>query len=169
MDFDSMAYPDILVIGSGEHKGSRNIANNTLLIPYSVDLDVGIGDIITQRIGSREIRLKVIDVSFAQGGTMNIGTPHPNLAKLKIENLTAIEHLPKEAASVINIGNLNGQQVQVGNNNNQTVNISLQQLVEAVAKSNDEEAKGALRKLFDNGTVASVVGAGLTSLLGMIS
>ncbi|MBU4629210.1 hypothetical protein HRJ41_17160 [Pseudomonas sp. BF61] len=168
MDFNAMAYPDVILLGSNEYKAKRNIADSTLLIPYTDEIDVGIGDVILQKMGGREVSLKVLDASFSQGGTLGIGTAHPDLVKLKVLNLTADEHKSKEVNSVINIGNLHGEQVQVGNHNSQTVTISLQHLVEAVAKSKDEEAKGILRKLFENSTVASVVGAGLSGLIGLV-
>lgn len=48
------------------------------------------------------------------------------------------------------------------------VNISITELVEKVAKSGDVQAKSALKQLLENSTVASIVGAGASSLLGML-
>ena len=67
-----------------------------------------------------------------------------------------------------NFGSVSAEQMQVGNNNSQHVIINMQQLVEKVAQSNDEEAKGLLKKLLDNSTVASVVGASVSSLISLL-
>lgn len=65
----------------------------------------------------------------------------------------------------INIGSIKSQQVQVGDGNTQNVTISLNELVKAVAKSEDEEAKSTLKKLLSNSTVGSLIGAGVSVLL----
>ena len=85
-----------------------------------------------------------------------------------MENLTAQPHTTNTQSSTFNIGSITGEQVQVGNNNSQAVNISVQNLVEAVAESGDQEAKSALRKLLENSTEASIVGAGAAALLGLL-
>ncbi len=71
-------------------------------------------------------------------------------------------------ANTFNIGSISSQQVQVGNNNNQIVNITIQQLVEEIAKSADPEAKSLLKKLLENSTVGSLIGAGASALLGLL-
>uniref|UniRef100_A6VSV0 AbiTii domain-containing protein n=1 Tax=Marinomonas sp. (strain MWYL1) TaxID=400668 RepID=A6VSV0_MARMS len=60
------------------------------------------------------------------------------------------------------------QQAQFGNGNTQNVTINMQELVEKVAASNDQEAKGVLKKLLDNSTVSSVIGAGVSGLIGLL-
>lgn len=74
----------------------------------------------------------------------------------------------KEAMNSINIGNISGSSFQVGNGNSLSVNISMQELVENVAKTNDVEAKSKLRELLNNATVAGLVGAGATALLALL-
>ncbi|MGF0337893.1 hypothetical protein [Ectopseudomonas toyotomiensis] len=168
MDFDALAYPEKIVIAGSEFSGQRNISKGTLLVPYTDEPDIGIGDIIIQKSGKREIELKIIDAQFQAGGTLGVGTKHNNLLTLKVENLTAQPHTKNAQSSTFNIGSITGEQVQVGNNNSQSVNISIQNLVDAVARSGDQEAKSALRKLLENSTVASIVGAGAAALLGML-
>ncbi|WP_241837167.1 hypothetical protein [Salinivibrio sp. ML290] len=68
----------------------------------------------------------------------------------------------------ITIGTINSSQVQVGNENKQVTNINIQELVEKVAGSNDPKAKMLLKELLSNSTVASVVGAGVSSLLSLL-
>lgn len=68
----------------------------------------------------------------------------------------------------INLSGCNNAQIQLGNNNIQVLQISVQKLVEEVARSNDAEAKSRLQKLLENSTVASILGAGASALFGML-
>ncbi|PRB77552.1 hypothetical protein [Pseudomonas sp. MYb185] len=168
MNFDALAYPEKIIIAGSEFSGQRDMSKGTILVPYTDEPDVGIGDIITQKTGKREVELKVIDAQFQPGGTLGVGTKHNNLLKLKVENFMTQPHTTNTQSSIFNIGSITGEQVQVGSNNSQIVNISVQSLVEAVAKSGDQEAKSALRNLLENSTVASIVGAGAAALLGLL-
>ncbi|SED90215.1 hypothetical protein SAMN04490200_2834 [Pseudomonas proteolytica] len=69
---------------------------------------------------------------------------------------------------MISIGTLNGQQVQVGNGNTQNVNISIEQLAKEIAKTDDPKAKSLLKGLLENATVSSVIGAGVSGLIGLL-
>lgn len=166
MDFDQLAYPELIIINGDEYKGSRD--SSSVRIPYTDEPDIGIGDVITQKSGKRFIELKVLDASFLAGGSLNIGTHHPHILTLQVENMTAGEHKTKDLNSVVNIGNISGHQIQVGNNNTQITNITIQELVEKIAKSNDVEAKRSLIKLLENSTVASVIGAGISGLISLL-
>ncbi|TWH76904.1 hypothetical protein LX59_00950 [Azomonas agilis] len=135
MDFDPMDYPEKIMISGFEFNGYRNMSKGTLLIPYTDEPDVGIGDMVTQKSGRREIELKIVDVQFLPGETGGIGTKHQNLLILKVENLSAQPHLKSSQAPTFNIGSISGDQVQVGSSNSQVVNISVQGLVDAIAKS----------------------------------
>lgn len=168
MDFDAMAYPDQVVIDGADFRCRRNMEKGTIMVPYTDAPDVGIGDVIVQKAGKREIQLKVLDAQFLPGGTLQAGTEHQNLLTLKVTNLTAQPHSSNAQSSTYNIGSISASQVQVGNNNSLAVNISVQHLAEAVAKSNDEEAKSALKKLLENNTVASIAGAGVSALLAFL-
>jgi hypothetical protein len=169
MDFDVMAYPEIITIAGVEYKAQRNLSKGKVLIPYTDEPDVGIGDVIIQKSGSREIALKVLDVLFLKDDFPNVGTKHPHMLTLKVENTTAsAAHKTPSQSSTFNIGSISGEQVQVGNNNSQTVNITIQQLVEEIAKSSDPEAKSLLKKLLENITVGSLIGAGASALLGLL-
>lgn len=167
MNFDKLAYPEIVTITGTEYKGQRDMPKGQLLIPYTEEPDVGIGDIITQKSGKREIQLKVLDASFLEEGSLKVGTKHPHMLTLKVENTTAKPHVTNNNPT-INIGSLNGEQVQVGNNNSQVTNINMQQLVEHIANSNDDEAKATLKSLLQNSTVASLMGASASALFGLL-
>ncbi|PXF31405.1 hypothetical protein WH50_10025 [Pokkaliibacter plantistimulans] len=168
MDFDKLAYPETITIAGVEYKGQRDMSKGQVLVPYTEEPDVGIGDVITQKSGKREIYLKVIDLSFLEDGSLNVGTTHPHMLTLKVQNTTAQPHLPQATSSTFNIGSVSGSNVQVGNGNSLSVNITIQELVEQVAKSGDEEAKSKLKEFLSNSTVASVIGAGISGLIGLL-
>ncbi len=69
----------------------------------------------------------------------------------------------------IHIGSVSGEQVQVGGHGNvQVGDITIQELAEKIAASDDPEAKSALKKLLENSTVGSLIGAGAATLLGLL-
>lgn len=168
MDFDKFAYPEILNIAGTEYKAQRNMSKGQVLVPYTDEPDVGIGDVITQKSGKREIHLKVIDASFLEGGSLGVGSKHPHMLTLKVENTTSQPHITKHSASTFNIGSINGENVQVGNSNTLTTNVTIQELAEKIAKSDDPEAKSKLKEFLQNSTVGSLIGAGASALLGML-
>lgn len=84
MDMDKMAFPEIFLIAGIELKGRRDLTKGKVLIPYTNAPDVGIGDVIAQKSGQRIVNLKVVDCSFLEGGTLNVGTRHNNLLTLEV-------------------------------------------------------------------------------------
>jgi len=52
MDF---FFPDLVVISGHEYKCQRDISKNKVLIPYTEEPNVGIGDVIIQKSGSKNI------------------------------------------------------------------------------------------------------------------
>jgi len=168
MFVNKMAYPDTFIIAGLKLKGKRNAVRNKLEVPYSVAPDVGVGDVIAQKSGTREILLKVMNVSFLMVSTFDTGTRHPYLLSLNIENMTAQEHAESNNASTTNNGSPFGDKVRIGNHNKQVANVRLQQLIEKVAESNDQEAKFLIKTLLRNSTVESVVGASVSVLLALL-
>lgn len=168
MNLDKLAYPETITIAGVEYKGKRDVAKGQVRVPYTEEPDVGIGDVITQKSGKREVLLKVIDCSFLEGGSLNAGTKHPHMLTLNVENTTAQPHLTQRNSSTFNIGSVSGSNVQVGNNNSLGININIQELAERIAESGDKDAKSKLKEFLNNSTVASVIGAGVTGLLGLL-
>ncbi|EKN3404397.1 hypothetical protein AB5J03_004414 [Yersinia enterocolitica] len=167
-DFDQMAYPDVFIISSTEFKGSRSTGKNQIDIPYTDEPEIELGDILIQKIGNRELNLRVVDLSISKNGTLNVGTDHPHLLTLIVENLSGDAFKTKKSGSTFNIGSVSGKQVQIGETNHLLVNVSITELVEKIAKSDDKQAKSMLRQLLENSTVASIVGAGASALLGLL-
>jgi predicted nuclease of predicted toxin-antitoxin system len=73
-----------------------------VLVPYTDEPDVGIGDVIIQKSGKREIHIIVIDASFLEEGSLGAGK-HPHMLTLKVENTTSQPHV----TSTFNIGSIN--------------------------------------------------------------
>jgi len=69
----------------------------------------------------------------------------------------------------VNIGNITAYNVQVGNENSLITNISLQELVQKVAESKDQKAKSLIKELLENSTVGSIIGAGVSALLNILT
>ena len=85
-------------------------------------------------------------------GNIRVMKPESNNQSLPINNF--------------NISSINASNVQVGNENVQ--NITINELVERISKSDDPEAKSTLKKLLENSTVGSVIGAGISGLIGIL-
>ncbi len=102
--------------------------------------------------------LKALGITIGAGG-------HIVIIGDKLIMKTEIQ---EPAMPQINIGSINSKQVQVGNHNSQVTNINVQELVEKVAQSNDVEEKSILKSLLENSTVVSVVGAGISGLIGLL-
>ncbi|MBI6672751.1 hypothetical protein YA0637_14485 [Pseudomonas syringae] len=164
MDFD--CYPDKISLGNQVFACARKPKEGILYVPYSTDLNVKLGDIATISIGAQTLELKVVD--FASYPSQKIGTTHDHILELHTENISSSAHKAKEATSMISIGTLNGQQVQVGNGNTQNVNITIEQLAKEIAKTDDPKAKSLLKGLLENATVSSVIGAGVSGLIGLL-
>ncbi|HIF9420263.1 TPA: hypothetical protein ACX6SA_000296 [Photobacterium damselae] len=93
----------------------------------------------------------------------------PHMLTLHVENSTSQPHKTGTSSNTtFNIGSISGEQLQVGNNNTQSVTINVQKLVEEVAKSNDPEEKNLLKQLLENSTVGSVIGAGTSALISLL-
>lgn len=68
----------------------------------------------------------------------------------------------------VSFSGLNNAQIQIGDHNTQLMQISVQELVEKIARSGDQEAKSLLIKALENNTVASVIGAGASALFSLL-
>ncbi|GAA81429.1 hypothetical protein [Pseudoalteromonas sp. BSi20495] len=168
MDFDKLAYPEKFTFAGKEHKGYRNMSKGEVIVPYTDEPNIGIGDVITQKSGTREIHLKVLDTSFLEKGSLGVGTLHPHILTLKVENTTSQPHVTKHGDSTFNIGSISGDNVQVGNSNTLSTNVTIHELTEKIAKSDDPEAKSKLKEFLQNSTVGSLIGSGASALIGML-
>ena len=86
------------------------------------------------------------------------------------EFLAKLKESKNDAASApIYIGHISGTNVQVGNKNSITINMTVTELVEQIAKNGDPEAKSMLKGFFNNATVASMLGAGASALVNLLN
>lgn len=168
MDFDAQAYPHDITIAGEDYKACRDMSTGELLVPYTHEPDIGVGDVITQKSGRREIQLRILDLSFQEESSLGIGTIHPHIMEARVESINAQQQIGRTGASTFNIGSINSQNVQIGDGNTLTIHSTLQELVEEVAASGDIEAKSKLKGLLENSTVGSLVGVGATALLNLL-
>lgn len=128
------------------------------------DILIEVGDLLQRRASNGSIsNYEVIDPGFHE----TFGSIEAHY-QIKHKNLSVKEAEKMIQSVTYNFGSISADQMQVGNNNSQHVTINMQQLIEKIAKSNDEEAKGLVRKLLDNKTVASVLGASASVLIGLL-
>lgn len=158
---DDFYFPDRFTINQKEYQGSINIKNGIVIIPCTEKPSMKIGDTIFQTSGEENIPLIVTHEKYTTNSSGNIGTKHNNIIEIKIKTME------EESKSVaFNIGTITGvNQLQIGNNSTQTnINITLKEVIEKIAASDDPQAKSLLKALFENPTVASIAG-GLMPLL----
>jgi hypothetical protein len=159
-------FPENIKFNTEIFSCSRDVKSGVIFIPFTTSPDIRLGDMVYFQVGSQELELKIVDIAIQS--SEGIGTHHPKLLELHTENLTAAAHKTKDTPQMINIGTLNGQQIQVGNNNTQHINITIEQLTKEISKSNDPKAKSLLKGLLENATVSSVIGAGASALLALL-
>ena len=161
---DEFFYPDIFIINGHEHMGQRDDKDKVVLIPCSEDLPIAIGSTFEQKSGGGAIVLKVIDRSLRRdledGGRF--------ILSLTVRNLTAEEHQAAPAASSFHIGQIAGTGIQVGNQNQQNVTMSLQHFVQEMVKK-DPETKNLLLKILESRAAAAVLGAGAQALITVLT
>lgn len=168
-DFNKHAYPETFIINGNKIQGTKKTGSSQVKIPFTVEPEVDLGTVIIQKIGQRDIFLKVIDMNILLDSTMEVGTSHPHLLSLEVENISSEQQKQtKSSNNVFNIGQVNGSQVQIGESNHLLINVSITELVERVAASDDPKAKSTLKELLNNSTVASIIGAGASALLSML-
>lgn len=159
-------FPDTFLIGDVEYKGQRGPGKKEAIIPCTGAPEVNAGDVIRQKSGRGHSELRVLDVHFREGGTLGM-SGHRDMLTLTVENMTASQHASPRTGG-LNIGAINASAVMVGDGNVQNVNITLQELVQQIARSGDADSKGLLARLLNNASVGGIVGAGVTVLLELL-
>jgi hypothetical protein len=121
----------------------------------------------------KEERYLIVEAHYAPG----IGGI-PDHWSLKMKKGTSwsqmqqeLQELKMKQAPVININNSQG--IQIGDHNIQHIASSLQGLIEKIDQSNVSqqeklEARGLIAKVLENPTVASVLGAAASGLVGLL-
>ena len=166
MDFDKLAYPEIITIDGIQHHGKKNMSKGQVLIPYTDAPNVGIGDVITQKTDKRDIHLKVTDAAFIEGGSLGVGTDHPHMLTLKVANTTAQPPISKKPFSTTSVSSVSGEQTQVSQIKPQIKTISMQDFEKQVAKSGNEETKWPSQPPPQNSRVDRSTDAGAPALSG---
>ena len=138
MDIEKLTYPEIFTIDGVAHKGKRRMSKGQLLIPYTNAPSVGIGDVVAQKAGKKEIYLKVTEASFIKDGSLGVGTEHPHLLTLKVANTTD-PSMEKKPSSATRSDPVPRKIIQVGKKRAKTVKKKIQPPVKRDAKSSGEE------------------------------
>ncbi|MCD9513878.1 hypothetical protein [Photobacterium carnosum] len=128
------------------------------------DILIEAGDFFQRKASNGSIsNYEVIDPGFHEA----FGSIEAHY-QIRHKNLSTKEAEKMIQSVTYNFGSISAEQMQVGNNNSQHVTINMQQLIEKVAQSNDEEAKRLIKKSLDNSTIASVLGASVSILIGLL-
>lgn len=137
------------------------------LVVFNDQLVVSEDDIVIQLLpNGTEERFAVTDVQFNSGlGSIKA---HYSITVIKETKQQREKKLASNTTFHINNSN-----VQVGDGNIQNIVNSFEQLVQEIESSNStqpqkEEAKGLLKSLISNPTVASVLGGAVSGLIGVL-
>lgn len=165
MHDDDFFFPDTFEFNNAIFSGQRMSSANKLLIPLATnESPFDIGDIVTQKVGSKERLFEVLDWQIQS--SLNIGGK-PFLVALKVEALDVKKIIPQQTSQTINFhGSVNTTNLQAGNNNVLTSNITLQQLEAEIEKSGDPEAKKLWQKLLENPTISGIITTTAGAILG---
>lgn len=139
MESDKLTYPEIIIIDGAEHNGKRNMSKGQILIPYTDAPNVGIGDVITQKAGKKDIHLKVTSTSFIEDGSFGVGTDHPHLLAVKVANTSAQPRTSKKSSSTVAASSAPGEQIPDSTKRPRIKTISMQHFMKHIAKSGNEE------------------------------
>lgn len=164
MDFDSQTFGDTYIIAGQEFKGTAQNGGK-ISIPYTVLPTVEVGETIHKKAGNGKVGWVVQDMTCYENGTMNIGTQHNHLLILTVESEIARNRM---SSHTYNINNLAGHNVQLGQENNIVMNITVEDLVRKVAESSDEESKSKLSSFLESSAAKEILGVGITALVGLL-
>lgn len=66
---------------------------------------------------------------------------------------------------IYNIASINGEQIQIGNNNIQNIDMTSKEIIDKNLNIDDKKDKSSLiKEISNNSTVASIIGAGVSAL-----
>lgn len=164
---DNFFYPDTFIFNSTTYHGQRVSAKNQLFIPIETDsCPFDIGDVISQKIGDKERPFEVLDYEV-QTSLGSAGPKYPYLSLLKVKALD-VKDSPKHITTNLTFNGAisAGGDFQAGSNNSITKHISIQQLQDAIEKSDDPEVKSLWQKLLENPTFSAIAATLAKSALG---
>lgn len=166
VNFEALAFPHTFELEGSKYKGKRIVKEGKIIIPCLECPEISMKSMIIQIQKPNNIEFETIDFEFNEGSTLGTVSDKPNILTIYIEN--KLEKSKTVPQSNFNIGTINSTAVQVGNLNNQNIDLNIQQLVQQVVESEDEEAKGILKELLENSTVASLIGVGVANLISLL-
>lgn len=137
------------------------------LIIFNDKLVVSESDIVIQPLpNGTEVRFVVTDAQFSSG--LASIKPHYSISVIKESRKQTKQKMATNTTVHINNSN-----VQVGDGNIQNIVNSFEQLIKEIDSSDSpleqkEEAKGLLKSLVSNPTVAAILGGAVSGIIGII-
>lgn len=141
-------------------KGEILVALLTETCPFDI------GDVLVQKQGDKERQFEVLDYDVNESLGIG-GVGYPFLASLRVKALD-VKDKPVSSTTHINFNaaiNAGGD-FQAGSINTIEKHISIEQLQEAIEKSNDPEVKSLWQRLLDNPTFATIAATLAKGALG---
>ena len=164
MKSDKSTYPEIIIIDGIEHNGKRHMSKGQILIPYTDAPNVGIGDVIVNKTGTKDIHLKVTGTSFIEDGSFGVGTDHPHLLAIKVVNTSAQPRASEISTSTV-VGNTTpGEQDIDRQKRSKIKTISMQHFMKHVAKNWGEETTATEKPLAQDAPVDRTISAETSAL-----
>lgn len=115
-----------------------------------------LGDVLVQKQGSKERQFEVLDYDINES-VGDGGGKYPFLASVRVKALDVKESPVSNTTHInFNAAVTASGDFQAGSVNTIEKHISVEQLQEAIDKSNDPEVKSLWQKLLDNPTFASI-------------
>lgn len=153
-------FPDTFFFKDKKYKGQRVTSKNKLSILISSDdCPFDIGDIVVQKVGSKERPFEVLDYDVSTSLGVG-GFEYPFLASLSVKALD-VKPKPSHVTTHLTFNgaiNANGD-FQAGSTNSITKHITIEQLQKAIEDSDDPEVKNLWQKLLENPTFAAIASA----------
>jgi len=163
---DNFFFPNEFYFNGAAYRGQRDAKKNQILIPIADQTcPFDIGDNLELKQGSKSRFFEVLDYEVQD--SLGVGSNHPFLAILQVEALD-VKAKPNGGDTHINFHGAvtAGGDFQAGSVNTISKQITVEQLQEAIEKSEDPEVRGLWRKLLENPTFSAIAASLAQGMLG---
>jgi len=169
--FDGLMNDTVFIVNSdgarsGPYKTAISNKGEATIFDETIDVEEGYKLIRPLPNGKQDV-FTILEANYSPG--LHAIPPHYSL---KIKKDSSLLHRQAEQKSTtINISNSQG--IQVGDHNIQNITNSLGELIQQIENSNDSPeqksvAKGKIKELISNPTVAAILGGATSGLLALL-
>lgn len=165
---ENFFYPNEFTFDGITYRGQRDTKKKQLLIPIKEQTcPFDIGDKIELKQGDKIRLFEVLDYEVQD--SLGVGSNLPFLAILHV-NALDVKSKPNGGDTHINFhGSVTaGRDFQAGSVNTISKQITVEQLQEAIEKSDDPEVKGLWQKLLENPTFSNIAASLAQSMIGKL-